>query len=82
MVDAANNFIGTFGKYGNQDSMGLNPDAETVLPESAVKKPDIPMAWPLTVVASDTHAYVGDTVNRRVVKVKLNYTLAEECTVK
>ncbi len=64
VVDAANNMIGTFGKYGNQDSGGK---------DATVKKPEIPMAWPLTVVASDTHAYVADTLNRRIVKVKLGY---------
>jgi hypothetical protein len=73
MVDANNNFIGTFGKYGNQDSGG---------PNATVKTPDIPLAWPLTVAVSDTHVYVADTVSRRVVKVKLGYRLSEECEMK
>jgi hypothetical protein len=37
---------------GNQDSGG---------PNAKVKKPDIPLAWPLTVAVSDTHVYVADT---------------------
>ena len=37
VVDAGNNMIGTFGKYGNQDSGGK---------DATVKKPAIPMAWP------------------------------------
>jgi hypothetical protein len=72
-VDAANNMIGTFGKYGNQDSGG---------PDARVKKPAIPFAWPISVVASDTHAYVADTINRRVVKVKLAYAAEAVCPVK
>ncbi len=42
----------------------------------------IPIAWPLSVVASDTHAYVADTLNRRVVKVKLDYALNAFADVK
>ncbi|GAG21939.1 unnamed protein product, partial [marine sediment metagenome] len=73
VVDAANNMIGTFGKYGNQDSGGK---------DATVKKPEIPLAWPLTVVTSDTHAYVADTINRRMVKVKLGYQVEETCAVR
>jgi hypothetical protein len=75
MVDAANNVIGHFGKYGNQDSMGKGVE------DSLVTKPEIPMAWPITCVASDTHVYVGDTVNRRVVKVRLDYAASETCSI-
>ena len=73
VVDANNNLIGTFGKYGNQDSGG---------PDAAVKKPDIPFAWPLTVAVSDTHAYVADTINRRVVRVRLAWTAQETCEIR
>ena len=44
-------------------------------------KPEIPLAWPLTVAVSDTHAYVADTINRRVVAVKLDYTAEAECAL-
>jgi DNA-binding beta-propeller fold protein YncE len=71
-VDSANNMIGTFGKYGNQDSGGK---------DAIVKKPKIPFAWPLTVVTSDTHAYVADSINRRIVKVKLGYRAEASCAV-
>jgi len=73
VVDAANNMIGTFGKYGNQDSGGK---------DALVKKPAIPLAWPLTVAVSDTHAYVADTINRRIVKVKLGYCATEMVEIK
>ena len=72
MIDTNNNFIGSFGKYGNQDSGG---------PEAKVKKPAIPLAWPAYVAVSDTHAYVNDTVNMRVVKVKLGCQTEETCAV-
>jgi hypothetical protein len=73
VVDAANNMIGTFGKYGNQDSGGK---------DATVKKPAIPLAWPLTVAVSDTHAYVADTINRRILKVKLGYVADATCEIK
>ncbi|MEX1097580.1 MAG: hypothetical protein WED34_16155, partial [Planctomycetales bacterium] len=66
VVDTNNNPITTFGGYGNQDSRGNRA-------ESAVKTPLIPLAWPTYVAVSDTHAYVSDTVNLRVAKVKLDY---------
>ena len=70
VVDAANNLIGSFGRYGNQDA------------PTTAKTAGIPIAWPLSVVASDTHAYVADTLNRRVVKVKLDYALIASADVK
>jgi len=73
VVDTANNPITMFGKYGNQDSGGK---------DAAVKKPDIPMAWPLSVAASDTHVYVADDINRRVLKVRMNHAAEESCEVK
>ncbi len=72
VIDTNNNPITRFGKYGNQDSGGR---------DASVSKPDIPLAWPVYVVASDTHAYVADTVNRRVVAVKLTYAAEARCAV-
>jgi len=73
IIDANNNMIGTFGKYGNQDSGGT---------DALVKKPAIPLAWALTVATSDTHAYVADTINRRIVKVRLGYAVEETAEIK
>lgn len=72
VVDTNNNPITTFGQYGNEDSGG---------PNAQVKKADIPLAWPVYVAASDRFAYVADTVNRRVVRVKLGYAADETCNV-
>jgi len=73
VLDTGGNPITTFGKYGNQDSRGK---------ASLVPEPEIPLAWPLTVAVSDTHAYVADTLSRRVVKVKLACAAEETCAVK
>ena len=73
VVDTNNNRMVHFGKYGNQDSGGK---------DARVKKPAIPMAWPMTVAVSDTHAYVGDRINQRVVRVRLNYAAQETCAVR
>jgi outer membrane protein assembly factor BamB len=70
VIDTNNNPITTFGKYGNEDSGG---------PGARVKKPDIPLAWPSYVAVSDRYAYIADTVNRRVVRVKLTYAAEETC---
>jgi hypothetical protein len=72
VVDTNNNPITTFGKYGNEDSGG---------PGARVKTPDIPLAWPSYVAVSDRWAYVADTVNRRVVRVKLAYAAEATCAV-
>lgn len=73
VVDTNNNPITTFGKYGNEDSGG---------PGARVKTPEIPLAWPTYVAVSDRFAYIADTVNRRVVRVKLEYAAAAKCEVK
>jgi hypothetical protein len=73
VVDTNNNLIATFGKYGNQDSGGE---------DETVRKADIPLAWPSYVAVSDTHAYVADTVNRRIVKVRLGAQAEEACEVR
>jgi hypothetical protein len=68
VIDANGNEVGWFGSYGNQDSAG---------PGSAVPTPEIPFCWLQTVAASDEAVYVGDRVNRRVVRVKISYAVEE-----
>lgn len=72
VIDTNNNPITTFGSYGNEDSGG---------PAARVKTPAIPLAWPIYVAVSDRFAYVADTVNRRVVRVKLSYRAEAKCAV-
>lgn len=73
VIDANNNRITTFGKYGNQDSGGRG---------ARVKTPEIPLAWPTYVAVSDTHAYVNDTIGMRVVRVRLGAEAEETCQAK
>ncbi|HUT36039.1 MAG TPA: SMP-30/gluconolactonase/LRE family protein [Planctomycetota bacterium] len=72
VIDTAGNEIGWFGTYGNQDSAG---------PGSAVPVPDIPLCWPHAVAVGDEFVYVGDRLNRRVVRVKLACAAEESCPI-
>lgn len=70
VIDSNANELARIGSYGNMDARG---------PGSPAPKPDVGMAWPLVVFATDTAMYVGDTINNRVLKVKLER--AAETTV-
>jgi hypothetical protein len=70
VIDTAGNEICWFGSYGNQDSAG---------PGSAVPLPEIPFSWPYAVAVGDDAAYIGDRLNRRVVRVKLAYEVEATC---
>jgi hypothetical protein len=97
VLDTGGNPITTFGRYGNQDDFqlrtadrearseapaGQGPAAGT--PQSALRNPqsEIPLAWPITVATSETHAYVADTLSRRVARVRLGWTAEETCAIK
>jgi hypothetical protein len=64
MLDTNGNFLGWFGEYGNVDSAGE---------KSSVPAPAIPLFWPYSVAVGDDSVYVGDRLNRRVVRVRLAY---------
>ncbi len=93
-ADAANNTIATFGAYGNQNSQGAGkglPAAEggtegsvgkTAAAKSGPRHQDIPLAWPTYVAVSDDYAYVNDTVDMRVVRVRLGAAAEATCEVK
>ena len=68
VIDNSNNFITAFGRYGNEDDAPQGPA-------------DVVLAWPLSVAVSDTYAYVADTLNRRVVRVKLDYAAEASAAV-
>jgi hypothetical protein len=70
VVDNTGNEIMKFGKYGNTDSRGVLPG-----PGLTLSSTDIPIAWPSSVAASENYIYVGDGVNARLVRVKMDYTL-------
>ncbi len=73
VIDSNANTILRIGSYGNKDCKG---------PGSLRPKPDIGLAWPLVVWASDEACYIIDAVNDRVVRAALGYRKHSTCTVK
>ena len=43
---------------------------------------EIAFAWPQAVAVGNGHAYVGDRINRRIVRVKLAHAAEEACLIK
>jgi hypothetical protein len=50
--------------------------------KSPFAEPEIALAWPLGVGVTDRYAYIGDSLNRRLLRVKLIYTVEETIEVK
>ncbi|MBM4031133.1 MAG: hypothetical protein FJ291_05040 [Planctomycetes bacterium] len=73
VLDTNGNEICWFGSYGNQDSAG---------PGSPVPVPDIAFCWPHAVAVGDEFVYIGDRLNRRIVRVKLACAAEESCDVR
>jgi hypothetical protein len=86
VLDTAGNSITHFGGYGNADD-GMR-DAERGVgngkQESRTPNPEprICFAWLLGVGATDKYAYMGDSMNRRLLRAKLAYAAEESCEVK
>jgi NHL repeat len=72
VLDSAGNEITRIGRYGNMDSRG---------PGSPAPTPEIGFAWPIQVDCAHDRVYVADLLNRRVVAVRFEHALAEECAV-
>ncbi len=69
VLDTAGNCIAWFGTYGNADSPSAPPDPVAATPVPT----QIPLCWPQALAVDDTHVYVGDRVNRRIVCVRLDH---------
>jgi hypothetical protein len=93
VVDTANNWIGSFGQYGNPDDGVRNaergmrngePTPALPSPHSELRTPhsSIPLAWPTYVALGDDCAFVNDTVGGRVVKVKLGAAAEAFCELR
>ncbi|HOX07012.1 MAG TPA: hypothetical protein PK280_11470 [Planctomycetota bacterium] len=96
VIDTAGNALTRFGGYGNPENCG--PDSPVIDPKtgalrarrpddpkdlkSPFAEPEIAVAWPVGVGVTDRHAYIGDTMNRRMLRVKLTYAAEESCEVK
>ncbi len=87
VVDTAGNALACFGGYGNADNCGpfsavVDPKTGQLRPRrpedpaslrSPFAEPDIAMAWPTGVGVTGRHLYVGDSLNRRMVRADLTY---------
>ena len=73
VIDSNANHIVRIGGYGNMDARG---------PGSPVPKPEIGLAWPLVVFATDEACYIADTVNRRIVRARLTYAAKQSAKVR
>jgi len=96
VLDTNGNEILSFGAYGNQD--GCGPESYVLDPETKVlrarregdpkglaspfARPEIALAWVVGVAVTDRHAYVDDIVNKRILRVKLDYAASETCELK
>ena len=73
VFDGEGNELAAFGSYGNMDSRG---------PGSPIPEPEIPFGWPLSVNCGAGRAFVADLVNRRVVAVRFEHAVIENCEVR
>ncbi len=82
LYDNAGNVIAEFGKYGNFDSLYVNPDTEGgKAGKPTVAVPDIPLAWPTCAGFGAKAMYVLDTYSRRAVRVDPTWQAEETCPV-
>lgn len=96
VIDTAGNAITHFGSYGNPENCG--PDSPVIDAKtgklrmrqasdpqdlkSPYAEPDIAIAWPAGLGVTDKYAYIGDAVNRRLLRAKIVYAKEETCAIK
>jgi hypothetical protein len=71
IADNEGNTILTFGEYGNVDCRGGLPGSIGEI----YSAPSIPIAWPVSVAATEDYIYVGDYINARIVRVQKTYSV-------
>jgi hypothetical protein len=91
VLDTNGNVILHFGAYGNQDCCGpesyvFDPKEKYLRPRcpedpndlrSPFADPEIALNWIIGLAVTDRHAYVADCANRRILRVRLDYTATE-----
>ena len=83
VVDNAGNEILEFGKYGNFDSMYVNPNlAKQKQGRPTVSAPAIPLGWPTATGVTKDALYVCDTLNRRAVRAVFTHAAEAACEIK
>jgi len=75
VLDTSGNGITHFGAYGNADSCGHDSQ------DTKLAEPDIAFAWLIGVAATDRYAYMGDSMNRRLLRAKLVYASEGTCPI-
>jgi hypothetical protein len=76
VLDTNGNDLAHFGGYGNAESCG--PESK----DKAQAEPEIAFSWLVGVGVTDRYAYMGDAMNRRLLRAKLVYAAEESCDVK
>ncbi|HOX07953.1 MAG TPA: hypothetical protein PK280_16255 [Planctomycetota bacterium] len=76
VLDTGGNEITHFGGYGNAESMG--PESK----DKALAEPDLAFTWLIGVGVTAKYAYMGDSINRRMLRAKLTYAVEETSEVK
>jgi hypothetical protein len=75
VLDTNGNQITTFGAYGNADNRG--PDSV----DEKLADPPLAFAWLAGVGVTDKYAYMGDSMNRRLLRAEITYAAEETCPV-
>jgi hypothetical protein len=95
VLDTNGNEMFHFGGYGNQDCCGpesyvLDSKEKYYRPRrpddpkdlvSPFAQPEIGLGWVTGIAVTEEHGYVTDILNRRVLRVKLDYAASETCAV-
>lgn len=76
VIDTAGNALVRFGSYGNADSCG--PESK----DKTLAQPEIAFGWLVGVGVTDKYVYCGDSMNRRLLRVKLDYAAEVTCELK
>lgn len=92
VVDTAGNSLLKFGGYGNAESRGPeSPILDTATgqlrptrpgEQSPLATPEIAFSWLVGVVATDKYVYTGDSIGRRMLRLKMTYATEETCSLK
>ena len=91
VLDTNGNEILSFGAYGNQDFCGpesyvVDPATKLLRPRKAddprdlvspFAKPELAFGWIVGLAVTDKYAYVDDVINKRILRVRLDYAAAE-----
>jgi len=96
VIDTAGNDLTHIGGYGNAESMG--PDSPVIDPKtgkirprrpddskdlkSPFANPEIAFAWLVGIGVTDKYIYTGDSLNRRMMRLKTTYVAEETCEIK